>query len=43
MDIVKSIVPMIIGLSVMSGCNNSENGQPMLTSATVSEGKPLVE
>ena len=31
---------MIIGLSVMSGCNNSENGQA--TSTTVSEAKPLV-
>lgn len=38
----KSIwVPIVIGLSVMSGCNNSENSQP--TSATVSEVKPLVQ
>jgi len=38
----KSIwVPIVIGLSVMSGCNNSENSQP--TSTTVSEAKPLVQ
>jgi hypothetical protein len=40
MNIKNVWVPMIIGLSVMSGCNNSENGQA--TSTTVSEAKPLV-